>query len=89
MNDARNEPQLTTRPQTAPVIDDGAVEYTEYTFPYFDIDAGQELWNGLPSRDQDVRWFELYSGFSFPFPLLPLSHYYLSETRLIAQTACP
>lgn len=61
--------RLTRREQktsclSAPVIDAGAVEYTEYTFPYYDqMDGGQELWNGLPSRDLDVRWFELYSAF--------------------------
>lgn len=46
------------------MVDAGAVEYKEYTFPYFDIDAGQELWNDLPSRAQDVRWFELYNWFA-------------------------
>lgn len=45
----------------APVVDDGAVEYVEYTFPFFDVDEGQELWNNKPSYELDVRWFESYS----------------------------
>lgn len=45
----------------APVVDDGAVEYVEYTFPYFDVDPGQELWNNKPTYEQDVRWLESYS----------------------------
>lgn len=45
----------------APVVDDGAVEYVEYTFPYFDVDPGQDLWNNKPTYEQDVRWYESYS----------------------------
>lgn len=53
------------------MIDAGAVEYVEYTFPYFDIDAGQDLWNNIPSYEQDVRWYELYSECSLSLPLSP------------------
>jgi hypothetical protein len=50
----------------APVVDDGMAEYVEYSFPFFDIDPGQELWNNKPTYEQDVRWFESYSE---PFSL--------------------
>lgn len=46
---------------TAPAVDDDAVEYVEYTFPYYDVDPGQELWNNKPTYEQDVRWYESYS----------------------------
>lgn len=48
---------------TAPVVDDGANEYVEYTFPFFDLDPGEEKWNNKPTYEMDVRWFESYSEF--------------------------
>ncbi|PSS03843.1 hypothetical protein BD289DRAFT_420360 [Coniella lustricola] len=45
----------------SPVVQAGANEYVEYTFPYFDVDPGQELWNNKPNYEQDVRWLESYN----------------------------
>lgn len=45
----------------APVVDDGASEYVEYTFPFFDLDPGQEKWNNKPTYEMDVMWFDSYS----------------------------
>lgn len=45
-------------------MDDGANEYVEYTFPFFDIDPGEEKWNNKPTYEMDVRWFDSYSKFN-------------------------
>lgn len=42
-------------------MDDGANEYVEYTFPFFDLDPGEEKWNNKPTYEMDVKWFESYS----------------------------
>ncbi|KAJ4424282.1 hypothetical protein N0V82_000982 [Gnomoniopsis sp. IMI 355080] len=48
----------------SPVVDDGANEYVEYTFPFFDLDPGEEKWNNKPTYEMDVRWFESYNWLS-------------------------
>lgn len=65
----------------APVVDAGAVEYVEYTFPYFDIDPGQELWNNKPSYEQDVRWLESYSELETRTQSLVFCGFRLTEER--------